>query len=141
MTSINIKVKGVEETISDLKRLDESLAKDFKKGLREDVRPLFQAYKRYAAGLGGVGTYASNAHMRTIKTGIKISNTDPAAGVKEFANIGALANKGPRRGKPVGVPYAPKPRALMRARDEYEPDIIDAVERRIQRAIDMYLSI
>lgn len=140
MASLSIKVEGIKETKEALKNIDRELLRDFNKGLREDARPLFTAYKAYARGLGGSGQYAGNASMRTIAAGVKILNTDPGAGPIEFANPGAVYLSGKRAGKRMGVPHAPKPRALMRAVDEYEPIVRDNAERRIATVIERYLN-
>lgn len=140
MASLSIEVKGIKETKDALKRIDRELLRDFNKGLREDARPLFSAYKAYARGLGGTGEYAGNASMRTIAAGVKIANSDPGAGPIEFANPGAYYLSGPRAGSRMGVPHAPKPRALMRAVDEYEPIVRDSAERRIATVIERYLN-
>lgn len=138
--SLRIEVKGIKETKDALGRIDRELVRDFNKGLREDARPLFSAYKAYARGLGGTGQYAGNASMRTIAAGVRIANSDPGAGAIEFANPGAFYLSGPRAGLRMGVPHAPKPRALMRAVDEYEPVVRDKAERRIATVIERYLN-
>ena len=140
MASLSIKVEGIKETKDALKRIDRELVRDFNKGLREDARPLFSAYKAYAGGLGGTGEYAGNASMRTVAAGVRILNTDPGAGAIEFANPGAFYQNGPRAGSRMGVPHAPKPRALMRAVDEYEPVVRDSAEKRIAKVIERYLN-
>ncbi len=140
MASLSIKVEGIKEAKAALKNIDRELLRDFNKGLREDARPLFSAYKAYARGLGGTGAYAGNASMRTIAAGVKISNSDPGAGTIEFANPGAVYLSGARAGSRIGVPHAPKPRALMRAVDEYEPIVRDNAERRVVTVIERYLN-
>lgn len=140
MASLSIKIEGIKEAKTALKSIDRELLREFNRGLREDARPLFAAYKSYARGLGGTGQYAGNASMRTISSGVKIANSDPGAGPIEFANPGAVYLSGPRAGRRMGVPHAPKPRALMRAVDEYEPLVRDNAERRIATVIERYLN-
>lgn len=140
MTSLSIEVKGLSETLQALKGIDKDIYKEFRKGLREDARPLFAAYKQYAGSLGGVGDYKAHASMRTISSGVKISNSDPGAGPIEFANPGAFYLSGPRSGKRMGVPHVAKPRALMRAVDEYEDQVKESAESRIERIIERYLN-
>ncbi len=77
MSSLSIRVEGLAETLKGLREIDRELPKEVKRGLREDVRPLFAAYQSYARGLGGSGQYAANASMRTISAGVKIANSDP----------------------------------------------------------------
>ena len=124
MSSLSIRVEGLAETLKGLREIDRELPKEVKRGLREDVRPLFAAYQSYARGLGGSGQYAANASMRSISAGVKIAN---------YLN-------GPRAGRRMGVPHAGKPRALMRAVDEYEDDVRDRVESRIEKVIQRYLN-
>ena len=66
MSSLSIRVEGLAETLKGLREIDRELPKEVKRGLREDVRPLFAAYQSYARSLGGSGQYAANASMRTI---------------------------------------------------------------------------
>ena len=134
MSSLSIRVEGLAETLKGLREIDRELPKEVKRGLREDVRPLFAAYQSYARGLGGSGQYAANASMRTISAGVKIANSDPGAGPIEFYL------NGPRAGRRMGVPHAGKPRALMRAVDEYEDEVRDRVESRIEKVIQRYLN-
>lgn len=138
-STLDIQVVGLDEVMQGLKSIDKGLLKELTRGLREDARPLYSAYRQYAGGLGGSGQYASNASMRQVSRGVKISNSDPGAGPIEFANPGAVYLTGPRAGKRMGVPAAPKPRALMRARDEHEDEVIEAAETRIERFIERYL--
>lgn len=140
MSSLDIKVTGLTEALKALGDIDRELPKEFKKGLREDARPLFSAYRQYAGGLGGSGQYAGNASMRSISSGVRIQNSDPGAGPIEFANPGAFYLSGPRAGQRMGVPHAPKPRALMRAVDEYEDEVVDAAESRIAKVIERYIN-
>lgn len=140
MSSLSIRVEGLAETLKGLREIDRELPKEVKRGLREDVRPLFAAYQSYARGLGGSGQYAANASIRTISAGVKIANSDPGAGPIEFANPGAFYLNGPRAGRRMGVPHAGKPRALMRAVDEYEDEVRDRVESRIEKVIQRYLN-
>jgi hypothetical protein len=76
--------------------------------------------------------------MRTIKEGVRISANDEGAGVIEFANPGALARKGPRVGKPVGVPRGEPPRALIRAAIENEQTVVAHIESDIDEMIERY---
>lgn len=138
-STLDIRVTGLDEALRGLRSIDKGLEKELKRGLREDARPLYAAYRQYAGGLGGTGQYASNASMRQVSNGVKISNSDPGAGPIEFANPGAVYLTGSRAGKRMGVPRAPKPRALMRAVDEHEDEVREAAETRIERFIERYL--
>ena len=140
MSSLDIRVTGLTEVKKALRDIDRELLREFNKGLREDARPLFSAYRQYAGGLGGSGEYAANASMRTISEGVRITNSDPGAGTIEFANPGAFILSGPRSGQRAGVPHVSKPRALMRAVDEHEDEVVDAAESRIRRAIERYMN-
>ena len=133
-----IRVDGVPEVISSLKNIDQNIANDFKKGLREDVQPLVSKARSFAQGLGGSGDYAASFGVRTNNKGVYIYSSDPGAGVIEFANPGAPTRSGVRMGKPAGVPSGEPPRALVEARDEEEPQIVGAVRDRIQGIIRSY---
>lgn len=139
MGSMQLKVEGLTEALRAIKDIDRSIANEIKAGFREDIRPLFNAYRAYASALGGSGAYASSTSMKSIAKGVRIQSSDPAAGVIEFANRGAVYLSGPRAGRRIGVPHVGKPRALMRAVDEHEPQIVRSAEARVAQVIERYL--
>lgn len=138
--SMDIRVTGLKEALEALGAIDREIPKELKRGLREDAKPLLQAAKGYASGLGGTGAYSASLTMRTVSAGVRIRSGDPGAGVIEFANPGALAMSGPRRGKRVGVPGGNPPRALVKSAIEHEDELRDKAESRIAEVIGRYLN-
>lgn len=137
---LNIKVDGLKETMDSLKTINKQLVRDLKKGIRQDAKIILEDARNYASGLGGRGTYAQSLAMRTIKDGVRIQSDDPAAGVKEFAKHGAVATRGKRRGKLVGVPMGNPPRALVKSSEENQDLVVRMVEDRVAQIIERALN-
>ena len=82
------------------------------------------------------GDYSGSLSMRDLARGVRIQSTDPGAGAIEFANVGAVYLRGPFRGRPIGTPARPKPKALIRAKEDHEADVISTVQDALARACD-----
>lgn len=137
--AVRIEAKGLDETIRALKSINRELPREFKKGLKEDARPILADARNNAQSIAYSGAYASSMSMRTIANGVRIASSDSGAGTIEFANRGAFYLSGKRAGLPVGVPSGSPPRALVRASLDNEEDVRRAVESRIERIIRKYL--
>lgn len=137
---VRIEAKGLDETIKALKSINRQLPREFKKGLKEDARPILADARSNAQSIARSGAYASSMAMRAISNGVRIISDDPGAGTIEFANRGAFYLSGSRRGLPVGVPSGSPPRALVRAVLDNEEDVKRAVESRIEQTIRKYLN-
>lgn len=136
---ISIQVTGLDEAIDALRGIDGALASELRRGLREDARPLLDSARGYAAALGGAGQYAGSMALRAISSGVRLASDDPGAGTIEFARLGAHYLKGPRAGRPIGVPPGGPPRALVRAADEREDEVRLKAEERVAQTIERYL--
>lgn len=137
---VRIEAKGLTETIKALREIDRELPKEFKKGLKQDAKPILSEARNNAQSIARTGAYASSMAMRTIADGVRIISDDPGAGTIEFANAGAVYLSGRRRGLPVGVPQGNPPRALVKAVLDNEDAVRDAVETRIEQTIRKYLN-
>lgn len=137
---VRIEAEGLDETIKALRSINKELPREFKKGLKQDAKPILTDARNNAQSIAYTGAYASSMAMRTIANGVRIQNNDPGAGTIEFANAGAVYHSGKRRGLPVGVPQGNPPRALVRAVLDNEDAVVDAVETRIEQTIRKYLN-
>lgn len=137
---IRIEARGLTETIKALKDIDREIPREFKRGLKEDARPILKDARSNAMSIARTGAYASSMAMRAISNGVKIVSSDPGAGAIEFAHHGAVYQKGSRRGKPIGVPSGEPPRALVRSVLDNEALVTEAVETRIEQTIKRYLN-
>lgn len=137
---VRIEARGLDETIRSLKSINRQLPREFKKGLKEDARPVLADARSNAQSIARSGAYASSMAMRAISNGVRIISDDPGAGTIEFAHRGAFYLSGSRRGLPVGVPSGSPPRALVRAVLDNEEDVKRAVESRIEQTIRKYLN-
>ena len=131
---VRIEAKGLQEIIKALRSINKELPREFKKGLKQDAKPILTDARNNAQSIARTGAYASSMAMRAISNGIRIQSTDPGAGTIEFANAGAVYLSGRRRGLPVGV------RALVKAVLDNEDAVVDAVETRIEQTIRKYLN-
>ena len=137
---VRIEAKGLEETIRALKSINKDILREFKRGLKDDARPILADARSNAQAIARTGAYASSLAMRAIANGIRIQSNDPGAGTIEFANAGAVYLSGRRMGLPVGVPAGSPPRALVKAVIDNEDAVVDAVETRIEQTIREYLN-
>lgn len=137
---IRIESRGLTETIKALKDIDREIPREFKRGLKEDARPILNDARSNAMAIARTGAFAASMAMRAISDGVKIASSDPGAGAIEFAHHGAVYLKGPRSGQRIGVPSGEPPRALVRSVLDNEDMVTDAVETRIEQTIKRYLN-
>lgn len=137
---LRIEAEGLEETIRALKSINKDILREFKRGLKEDAKPILTEARNNAQAIARTGAYASSMALRTLANGVRIASDDAGAGTIEFANAGAVYLSGKRRGLPVGVPQGNPPRALVRAVLDNEDAVVDAVETRIEQTIRKYLN-
>lgn len=133
--ALSIEAEGLTETIKALKSINRELPREFKRGLKDDARPILTDARSNAMSIAYSGAYASSMALRAMSNGVRISSDDPGAGTIEFARQGAFYLSGRRRGLPVGVPSGSPPRALVRAVLDNEEDVRRAVESRIEQTI------
>lgn len=137
---VRIEARGLAETIKALGDIDKEIPREFKRGLKEDARPILNDARSNAMAIARTGAYAASMAMRAISSGVKISSSDPGAGAIEFAHHGAVYLKGPRSGQRIGVPSGEPPRALVRSSLDNEGMVLESVEARIEQTIKRYLN-
>lgn len=139
----SVEVINLEETIKALRSVDKGAASMLLSEIRKLAKPTLAKARGYAGSLGanGTGRYAGSLSLKTRGSGVAWVSTDPAAGVKEFANPGAVVLTGPRAGKRAGVPLGSNPpRALLKAvledQEKLIQDLNKAVDRYVGEAFD-----
>ncbi len=135
----SVQVINLEETIKALRSVDKGAASALLSEIRRLAKPTLAKAKGYAGSIGmsNSGAYAGSLSLKTRGSGVAWISTDPAAGVKEFANPGALILTGPRAGKRAGVPLGSRPpRALMKAVLEDQDKLIRDLDRAVSSYVD-----
>lgn len=130
---LTIDVRGANRLLKTMGESGRRIRSEMRREMRQAANQIRERARGYAGGLGGDGTYASSLGVSVTDTGARIRARDEAAGVKEFAHPGAVTRGYPVRR--VGVPHGSPPRALVRARDELEPQVVRDVGAAIDRAL------
>lgn len=108
--------------------------------LLEAAQPMLPAAKAGASAIADTGAFSRSIRLIATATSLSLRSSDPGAGVMEYAHPGAVARRGPNKGKPVGVPAGVPSRALWPAVDrlwpEVEQHVVDAIDSYIQDYID-----
>lgn len=146
--TLGVHVEGLDVLMRDLKASDKELHAAIRKGLRGVVKDVVLAdAKRRASAFADDGTYRDSMAARSRANGATwlIQSTDPAAGVKEYAHIGArtvtskgtpLADARLAKHSGVGVPRrANPPRAMVPAVDDNQ----QIIKSRIEAVLEQYL--
>lgn len=135
----SVQVINLEETIRALRRVDSAMASRLKSEIRKLAKPTLAKARGYAGALGSKpsGRYAGSLSLKTNANGVAWVSTDPAGGVKEFANTGAVILTGPRAGRRAGVPHGSQPpRALLKAVLEDQDALIRNLDRAVEQFVD-----
>lgn len=143
-----IKIEGLEVLIRGLKLTNPKLLKALKKSLKEACRPVLRKARANAQAIADDGTYAESIALSSRKAGLKyvLKSTDPAAGVKEYAKLGAvtlrsrtnseLSRTRLRKHSGVGVPHrANAPRAMQPAIESEADEIVEAIDAAIEKTL------
>lgn len=134
----SVEVINLEETIKALRSVDKGAASMLLSEIRKLAKPTLAKARGYAGSIGvnGSGRYAGSLSLKTRGSGVAWVSTDPAAGVKEFANPGAVVLTGPRAGKRAGVPLGSNPpRALLKAVLEDQEKLIQDLNKAVDRYV------
>lgn len=138
-----IQIDGLDRLMKFLKESEPLIQQAMKDGLKEAVQPVLKSAKSKAQTIADDGTFAASLTVASRKNGANwvLKSTDPTAGVKEFARLGAktITSKGTKladarlaKRSGVGVPMrAYAPRAMVPAVNENT----DLVKERIDAAI------
>lgn len=130
---IKIDVKGAERLLKTMGESGAAIRREMRAEERRAADLIKVRAASHAGGFALTGRYAGSFRVSITQTGARIRSNDEAAGVKEFAHVGAVTRRAPIRR--VGAPRGNPPRALVRARDELEPQVITLVERAVDRAL------
>ena len=135
----SVEVINLDETIRALRKVDKGMASKLKSEIRSLAKPTLAKARQFARGIGSSpsGKYAGSLSLRTNANGVAWVSSDPAAGVKEFANPGAIILSGPRKGKRAGVPQgSTPPRALLKAVLEDQDKLIRDLNKALETYVD-----
>ena len=135
----SVQIINLEETIAALRKVDKGMASALKSEIRQLAKPTLSKARSYAGSIGSnpTGRYAGSLSLKTNANGVAWVSSDPAAGVKEFANPGAIILSGPRAGKRAGVPHGGStPRALLKAVLEDQDKLVRDLDRAIAEYVD-----
>ena len=141
-------VDGLEELMTFLKSADPKLKRGVQKSLKEAMSPVLINGRANASAIADDGTFASSLRIASRMNGMTYSlkSTDPAAGVKEFAHLGATYRPKPidkrrnarkMRSFPVGVPRrANAPRVMVRAVEDSTQEVLNRVDAALERVLE-----
>ena len=71
---VRIEAKGLQETIKALRSINKELPREFKKGLKQDAKPILTDARNNAQSIARTGAYASSMAMRAIPVGVPQGN-------------------------------------------------------------------
>lgn len=133
--NMSVRVEGLADLMRFLKDANKDLQKAMRRSLEEAVQPVLDDARANASRIADDGTMHSSLSLSGRANGSKwvLKSDDPAAGVKEFANPGAIG----RHGQRVGVPHrANKPRVMVSAVEKNTDKIIENVDNALARVMD-----
>ncbi len=145
--SFKVQMEGLDAVMRGLKRADAEMHRTLVRGLKRAAQPVLSAAKARASAIADDGTFAGSLSLGTRANGssIVLKSSDEAAGVKEFANQGAVYRPRPddkRRNArkmavfPVGVPRrANAPRAMVPAVNDNVERVAAAMDEEIGRLL------
>lgn len=131
-----VEVRGASTLIQTLRAFSPDAERELRQTIRQAGQQVLNDAKGFAGGFAYSGDYAGSLGLKDLVKGVRIQSTDAGAGAIEFANAGAVYLRGPFRGRPIGTPPVPKPKALIKAKEEHEPHVIAAVQDALARACD-----
>lgn len=145
---MSIQVKGLDDLLFFLRNSDKEMNAAMRHGLKEAAQPVLQRARANASTIQDDGTMKGSLSIAARRSGAEIvlRSTDEAAGVKEFANQGAVyATKwGDRRQNarkmrmfPVGVPHrANAPRVMVPAVEKSRDEVLRKLDRCLEDALE-----
>lgn len=141
-----VHVDGLDSLMKWLKLSDREMRDALQKGLKESAQPVLTAARANARTIADDGTFEKSLSIRAYASGaLKLASTDPAARVKEFANLGAkyrsaqtpLARERLQRGAGVGVPLRGNPpRVMYRALDAEIGAVAQRIEEKLAEVLE-----
>ena len=70
--ALSIEAEGLTETIKALKSINRELPREFKRGLKDDARPILTDARSNAMSIAYSGAYASSMALRAMSNGVRI---------------------------------------------------------------------
>lgn len=143
-----IQIDGLSTLMAFLKTADPALQKGMRDGLKEAVQPVLIRARGKASAIADDGTYAASLGVGSRANGSSwvLKSSDEAAGVKEFAHLGArtISTKGTpranarfRKHSGVGVPRrAHAPRAMVPAVDESVDEVKSRIDAHLAKVLE-----
>lgn len=142
-----VHVDGLDSLMKWLKDADPEMRKALQEGMRESAQPVLGAARANARSIADDGTFEKSLSVRAYASGkVVLASTDPAARVKEFANLGAvtrsskgtpLADARLRKRSGVGVPRRGNPpRVMYKALDAEVGAVASRIERRLAEVLE-----
>lgn len=141
-----VSMPGFDYLMRFLKDADPKMRKALQAGLKDAAQPVLTKARANARKIADDGTFAASMSIRAYSNGsIRLRSNDAAAGVKEFANIGAktvsskgtqLADARLRKGSGVGVPRrANPPRAMVPAVNDSVEEVKSRIDARLEQVL------
>lgn len=144
---MSIQVKGLDDLLLWMRNSDKELNAAMRLGLKEAAQPVLQRARANASSIQDDGTMRSSLSIAARRSGAEIvlKSTDEAAGVKEFAHLGAMyavkaydkrANARKMGRYPVGVPHrANAPRVMIPAVEKSHDEVLNKLAQCLEDAM------
>lgn len=141
---MTVKVEGLNDLMRNLKLTNANGERIVKAAIKESGSMVLATARAKASAISSSGAFQSTLSIKDAGKGIKLSSTDEAAGVIEFAKRGAKTrtSKGTARANArlaahsgVGVPRGMQPRSMVPAVNENTLAIQNKVAFALERAM------
>lgn len=142
-----VHVEGLDTLMKWLGNSEPDMRKALQEGMRESAQPVLTTARANARAIADDGTFEKSMSVRAYANGrLKLASNDPAARVKEFANLGAVtrSSKGTplaearlRKRSGVGVPRRGNPpRVMYRALDAEIGAVAQRIEEKLAEVLE-----
>lgn len=144
---MSIQVKGLDDLLHWMRNSDRELNAAMRLGLKEAAQPVLRRARANASAIQDDGTMRGSLSIAARRSGAEIvlKSTDEAAGVKEFAHLGATyavkaydkrANARKMGRYPVGVPHrANAPRVMIPAVEKSRDEVLNKLAQCLEDAM------
>lgn len=141
---MTVKVEGLNDLMRNLEQTNANGERIVKAAIKESGSLVLATARAKASAFSSSGAFRSTLSIKDAGKGIKLSSTDEAAGVIEFAKRGAktrtskgtaLANARLAARSGVGVPRGTQPRSMVPAVNENTLAIQNKVAFALERAL------
>ncbi len=129
---VTVHIRGGRELMEQLASFDASVERDVRRRIRAASQRVLSDARSLANGIRLTGAFAASLKLRDSRAGVRIMSNDPGAGTIEFANRGAVYQRGRLAGRPVGVPRGGPPRALVASVERNNTAVLRAVQEAVE---------